>query len=68
MLKVESLTLGIFKIQKDTDGLVHLSASIIGQDGVIRPDSHLDLAPLKECRRIIGVLFLIAVVLRHIMR
>lgn len=36
---------GYFKIQKVNDGLVHLTASIIGQDGVIRPNSHLDLAP-----------------------
>ena len=50
ILRVEGgiFNFGYFKIQKVTDGLVHLTASIIGQDDVIRPNSFLDLAPHWE--------------------
>jgi len=36
---------GYFKIQKGNDGLIHLTASIIGEDGLPRPSSHIDLTP-----------------------
>jgi phosphodiesterase/alkaline phosphatase D-like protein len=36
---------GYFKMQKENDGLVHFTASIVGQDGVPRPNSLLDLTP-----------------------
>jgi alkaline phosphatase D len=37
------LNFGHFKIQKGNDGLIHLTASIIGEDGLPRPNSHIDL-------------------------
>lgn len=36
---------GYFKVQKGNDGMIHLIASIIGEDGTPRPNSHLDLRP-----------------------
>lgn len=34
-----------FKIQRDNDGLAHLSVSIIGEDGLPRPGSNIDFTP-----------------------
>jgi alkaline phosphatase D len=39
------LNFGYFKIQKGNDGLNHLTASIIGEDGLPRPNSQIDLTP-----------------------
>lgn len=39
---------GYFKIHKGMDGLMHLSASIIGEDGLSRPNSHMDLIPQQN--------------------
>ncbi|MGI0033461.1 MAG: alkaline phosphatase D family protein [Nitrososphaeraceae archaeon] len=36
---------GYVKVQKGNDGMIHLTASIIGEDGTPRPNSHLDLTP-----------------------
>jgi alkaline phosphatase D len=36
------------KIEKRSDGNVHLLADIIGQDGMVRPNSHLDLLPEED--------------------
>jgi hypothetical protein len=42
------LNFGYFKIHKGMDGLMHLTASIIGEVGLPRPNSHIDLTPLQN--------------------
>jgi alkaline phosphatase D len=37
-----------FKINKDSDGLMHLTTSIIGEDGNPRPGSIIDLGPYQN--------------------
>jgi alkaline phosphatase D len=36
------------KIEKQSDGNVHLLADIIGEDGVARPNSHIDIVPQES--------------------
>ena len=36
------------KIEQGSDGNMHLLADIVGEDGVPRPNSHIDLVPQES--------------------